>query len=40
MKVKESILVVDDDLDFLGIIQRILESKGYETATVPSASER
>ena len=39
MKAKDSILVVDDDLDFLGIIKRILESKGYEVATVPSASE-
>ena len=39
MKAKDSILVVDDDLDFLGIIKRILESKGYEVAAVPSASE-
>jgi len=39
MKAKDSILVVDDDLDFLGIIKRILESKGYEVATVPSAGE-
>jgi K+-sensing histidine kinase KdpD len=39
MKAKDSILVVDDDLDFLGIIKRILESKGYEAATVPSAGE-
>jgi len=39
MKAKESILVVDDDLDFLEIIRRILGSKGYETATAPSAGE-
>ena len=39
MKDNESILVVDDDLDFLEIIMRILESKGYEVATVPSAAE-
>ncbi|OGO00408.1 MAG: hypothetical protein A2Y58_05915 [Chloroflexi bacterium RBG_13_51_52] len=39
MKNKESILVVDDDLDFLGIIRKILENKGYKTSTVPSASE-
>ena len=39
MKAKDSILVVDDDLDFLGIIRRILESKGYEVVTAPSAGE-
>jgi K+-sensing histidine kinase KdpD len=39
MEAKDSILVVDDDLDFLGIIKRILESKGYEVATAPSAGE-
>src|SRR4030042_1182330 len=39
MKNKESILVVDDDLDFLGIIRKIMENKGYKTSTVPSASE-
>jgi two-component system sensor histidine kinase KdpD len=39
MKAKESILVVDDDLDFLGIIQQILEKKGYKISTVPSAGE-
>ena len=39
MKVRESILVVDDDLDFLEIIKRILENKGYKVATAPSASE-
>ena len=39
MKAKESILVVDDDLDFLGIIKRILGSKGYEVATASSAGE-
>ena len=39
MKAKESILVVDDDLDFLGIIQQILEKKGYKISTVPTAGE-
>jgi K+-sensing histidine kinase KdpD len=37
MKVNESILVVDDDLDFLEIIKRILENKGYQVDTAPSA---
>ena len=39
MKDKESILVVDDDLDFLEVIKRILESKGYEVETAPSANK-
>jgi len=39
MKAKESMLVVDDDLDFLGVIKRILGGKGYEVATAPSAGE-
>lgn len=39
MKDKESILVVDDDLDFLRIIKRILEIKNYEVDTAPSAGE-
>ena len=39
MREKESILVVDDDLDFLEVIRRILGAKGYEVATVPSAGE-
>jgi K+-sensing histidine kinase KdpD len=39
MKDKESVLIVDDDLDFLDIIRQILENKGYEVATAPSASE-
>jgi K+-sensing histidine kinase KdpD len=39
MKPKETILVVDDDLDFLGIIQQILEKKGYKVSTVPTAGE-
>jgi len=39
MKAKESVLVVDDDLDFLKIISRILNSKGYEVETAPSAGE-
>ncbi len=38
-KTQESILVVDDDLDFLKIIRRILEGKGFEVATAASASE-
>jgi K+-sensing histidine kinase KdpD len=39
MKNKDSILVVDDDLDFLEIIKRILENKGYKVGTAPSADE-
>jgi K+-sensing histidine kinase KdpD len=39
MKANETILVVDDDLDFLGIIRQILERKGYEISTVPSAGK-
>jgi K+-sensing histidine kinase KdpD len=39
MKKEVSILVVDDDLDFLEIIKRILENKGYKVDTVPSADE-
>ena len=39
MKDNESILVVDDDLDFLAIIKRILEKKGYTVGVVPSANE-
>jgi K+-sensing histidine kinase KdpD len=39
MKAKESILVVDDDLDFLDVIQQILEKKGYQISTVPTAGE-
>lgn len=39
MKDEESILVVDDDLDFLEIIKRILESKGYQVDTAPSADQ-
>ena len=39
MRANESILVVDDDLDFLEIIKRILKSKGYEAETAPSADE-
>jgi len=37
MKNKDSILVIDDDLDFLDIIKRILEKKGYAVSTAPSA---
>jgi K+-sensing histidine kinase KdpD len=36
---KESVLVVDDDLDFLKIISRILNNNNYEVATAPSAGE-
>jgi K+-sensing histidine kinase KdpD len=39
MRANDRILVVDDDRDFLGIIRQILERKGYEVRTVPSASE-
>ncbi len=39
MKDNETILVVDDDRDFLEIIRRILEHKGYKVETVPSADE-
>ncbi len=39
MKANESILVVDDDLDFLQIISRVLGKKGYEVGTAPSAGE-
>jgi K+-sensing histidine kinase KdpD len=39
MKVKDSILVVDDDLDFLGIIRQILEKKGFQVSTVSSGEE-
>ena len=39
MKGRESILVVDDDLDFLKIIKLILENKGYKVDTAPSANE-
>ena len=39
MKVKETILVVDDDRDFLDIIRRILGYKGYTVETVSSADE-
>jgi K+-sensing histidine kinase KdpD len=39
MKNKESILIVDDDTDFQEIIRLILERKGYEFGSAPSASE-
>src|SRR4030042_5972021 len=39
MKANDSILVVDDDHDFLGIIRQILERKGFEVRTVSSAGE-
>jgi K+-sensing histidine kinase KdpD len=37
MKVNESILVIDDDRDFLDIVKQILQKKGYDIETVPSA---
>jgi K+-sensing histidine kinase KdpD len=39
MKESETILVVDDDRDFLDIIRQILGHKGYAVETVPSAAE-
>jgi len=39
MKTNESIMVVDDDRDFLDIIRKILEKKGYKISAVPSAGE-
>ncbi len=39
MKTSETILVVDDDRDFLDIIRRILKFKGYTAETVFSAAE-
>jgi K+-sensing histidine kinase KdpD len=39
MKINETILVVDDDHDFLEIIQRILGHKGYIVEIVSSANE-
>jgi K+-sensing histidine kinase KdpD len=39
MKENETILVVDDDRDFLDIIRRILSLKGYQVETVTSSAE-
>jgi K+-sensing histidine kinase KdpD len=39
MKSKYEILVVDDDLDFLGVIRKILEKKGFKVTTIPSGEE-
>ncbi len=39
MKDKESILVVDDDSGFLQVARAILQTKGYEVETAPSAAE-
>jgi DNA-binding NtrC family response regulator len=39
MKIKYEILVVDDDLDFLSVIRKILEKKGFRVTTVPSGEE-
>jgi K+-sensing histidine kinase KdpD len=39
MEVKETILVVDDDNDFLNIIRQILSKKGFTVKTAPSAAE-
>jgi len=36
---KESILVVDDDTSFLEVAKIILQKRGYEVETAPSASE-
>ena len=36
---KEHILVVDDSLDTLELLQRNLESKGYQVFTAPGAIE-
>ncbi len=36
---RERILVVDDDLDYLEVISRILRGKGYDVATAPSGAE-
>ncbi|MDD5127539.1 MAG: ATP-binding protein [Dehalococcoidales bacterium] len=39
MEDKKSILVVDDELDFLAVIRRILKVKGYEVTTASSAGD-
>src|SRR4030042_1816471 len=39
MKSEEKILVVDDDRDFLDIIRKILEKKGFKISAAPSASD-
>jgi K+-sensing histidine kinase KdpD len=39
MPEKEHILVVDDDIDFLSIITRILKSKGYDVQEAGTAGE-
>ncbi|HTY81773.1 MAG TPA: response regulator, partial [Dehalococcoidales bacterium] len=39
MKTNETILVVDDDQDFLDIIKRILKFKGYAAESVSSAAD-
>ena len=39
MKEKNHILVVDDEIDFLDIISKILRIKGYEVAVAASAGE-
>jgi sigma-B regulation protein RsbU (phosphoserine phosphatase) len=39
MEAKETILVVDDDPDFLNIIRQILSKKGYKATTASSAGE-
>ncbi|MDO8567763.1 MAG: response regulator [Dehalococcoidales bacterium] len=36
---KQKIMVVDDDLDYLGVIKRILRAKGYDVATASSGKE-
>jgi len=39
MKEKSSILIVDDEADFLVVIKKILQAKGYEAATAAMAGE-
>ncbi|MDD5338311.1 MAG: ATP-binding protein [Dehalococcoidales bacterium] len=39
MKIKDSILVVDDDLDFQVIIRQILEKKGFKVNAVSTGKE-
>jgi K+-sensing histidine kinase KdpD len=39
MKENETVIVVDDDRDFLDIIRRVLATRGYKAETVSSAEE-
>jgi len=36
---KKKILIVDDDVDFLGMHSAVLKNKGYEVTTAPSAKK-